>query len=284
MWIDRLTASQADAVQALAARAQAADGVDPLNEEARLSLSPSDVATARHLLVPAGDRVVAYLHHDPRLSTAQLVVDPVERRRGLGSRLWRQAGLPPETGVWAFGDLEPARGFASAHGLCAERTLLMMARELTDLPTAAPSALRLRGFRPGDESAVLSVNAAAFAHHHEQGALDLTGLAARMAEPWFDPDGLILGFDDDGLAGFHWTKADEGVGEVYVVAVAPRAQGRGYGRSLLNAGLSHLAAKGLATVLLYVDGADEIAVTMYERAGFRTEHRDVFYVAEKQEQ
>lgn len=284
MWIDRLTDSQADAVLALAARAQAADGVDPLNEEARLSLSPSDTTTARHLLVPAGDRVVAYLHHDPRLSTAQLVVDPTERRRGLGSRLWQQAALPAATGLWSFGDLEPARGFASAHRLRAERTLLMMARELSDLPSVAPGALLLRGFRHGDEAAVLAVNAAAFAHHPEQGALDAAGLAARMAEPWFDPDGLILGFDDDGLAGFHWTKADQGIGEVYVVAVAPRAQGRGYGKALLSAGLSHLAGKGLTTVLLYVDKADEIAVTMYGRTGFRTEHRDVFYVAEKQEQ
>lgn len=284
MWINHLTDNQADAVRALAARALAADGVDPLNEEARLSLTTSETATARHLVVPAADRVVAYLHHDPRLATVQLVVDPTERRRGLGSRLWQQAALPTSTGIWSFGDLEPARGFATAHRLRAGRTLLMMARSLTDLPDASAAGLALRGFHPGDEADVLAVNAAAFAHHPEQGTLDQAGLAARMDEPWFDPDGLILGFDADGLAGFHWTKSEDGVGEVYVVAVAPRAQGRGYGKALLNAGLSHLAGKGLTTVFLYVDKADEIAVTMYGRTGFRTEHRDVFYVAEKQEQ
>jgi len=31
-------------------------------------------------------------------------------------------------------------------------------------------------------------------------------LQAREQEDWFDPDGFVLAFDADGLAGFCWTK------------------------------------------------------------------------------
>ena len=31
-------------------------------------------------------------------------------------------------------------------------------------------------------------------------------LRAREQEAWFDPEGFLLAFDDEGLAGFCWTK------------------------------------------------------------------------------
>jgi mycothiol synthase len=280
MWIGELTPAQAAQVAALAERAQQADGVDPLNEEARLSLRQ---AGAQHYLVGASDRLDGYLNYHPAFATAQLVVDPAHRRRGIASRLW--AELPGSVGSWAFGNLPAAQGFAADQGLVAERRLLMMSRSLhaVESTTANPD-LDIRSFTPTDAEAFLTVNAAAFAEHHEQGRLDEAALAARIAEDWFDPDGFLLGFDDHGLAGFHWTKADDGVGEVYVIGVAPRAQGRGYGKALLEAGISHLAAKGLPTVLLFVDAADQIAVRMYERAGFGLAREDVYYVAGTKEQ
>ena len=132
---------------------------------------------------------------------------------------------------------------------------------------------------------MLAVNAAAFAHHPEQGGLDLAGLQARMTQDWFDPDGLLLAFDDDGLAGFHWTKqVDADTGEVYVIGIAPRAQGRGYGKVLLEAGLAHLRAHGAGRVLLYVDSAEQVAVRMYSSAGFGIVNRDVLYAPGHQEQ
>lgn len=268
-----MTSAQVARVLALADRAAAADGVDPLNEEARLSLYRS---TARHLLVGQRGHLHGYLNHHPTFATAQLVIDPEHRRAGLGSRLWHQ--LPVPAGTWAFGDTPASRGFAAAMGMHASRRLKMYVRPLTEVPTPQlPDGLTLRTYTPADAAELLAVNAAAFAEHPEQGQLDATGLADRMAEGWFDPDGLLLGYDADGLTGFHWTKTVDGVGEVYVIAVAPRAQGRGYGKALLDAGMSHLAAKGLPTVSLFVDAADQIAVKMYERAGFGLAREDVYY-------
>lgn len=280
MLIQRLTPTQIDAVLALAERSRSFDGVDPLNEEARLSLAKSH---AGHLLTTRDGRLLGYLNHLPGLATAQLVVDPAHRRQGIGTSLWLQA--PQRSGVWSFGNLPAAQGFAAASALTEVRALMMMTRALNDpVFTQVPEGLMIRSFHSEDAAELLTLNAAAFAHHREQGALDAAGLADRMAQDWFDPEGLILGFDSEGLAGFHWTKAVDNLGEVYVMAVAPRTQGKGYGRALLQAGISHLAAKGLTRVVLYVDTAEEKAVRMYERAGFTEAHRDVFYATNQQEQ
>lgn len=266
------------AILALAGRAGDADGVPPLNEDAHLALTTD---CADHLLHERDDRLLGYVQWQPGPSTAQLVVDPLARRHGIGTALADELRQHAAERLWAFGDLPPAQAFAAARALGTDRELWMMERTPGPAPVAAPSlppALRIRSFQPGDEDALLAVNRAAFAHHPEQGALDGAGLARRMAEPWFDPGDLLLGFDGDGLAGFHWTKPlDATTGEVYVVGVSPRAQGRGYGRALLDAGLRHLAATGRARAVLYVDKAESVAVQMYEKVGFSLAHRDVLY-------
>ncbi len=277
MWKSSLSSDEARAVDALAARAAAADGTDPLNEAARLARADD---SARHLLHEVDGELVGYLHHSIEYATAQLVVDPAHRRRGIGTGLLATLAADTPTAVWAFGDTPAARGFAASAGLIPGRALFIMEKPLTK-PAAGPvpSGITLRGFTGDDAEQVLAVNAAAFADHPEQGSLSLDDLQARMAESWFDPAGLILAFDGDRLVGFHWTKVhDEDTGEVYVLGVHPEAQGRGIGRALLDAGLDHLRERGRTRVILYVDSADRVAVQLYESTGFQVAHRDVLYV------
>ena len=280
-------------MRALTARAAAADGIDPLNEEAGFALGDD---SAQHVLLTGVPGTVAgYLQWQPPYGTAQLVVDPDHRRRGLGTSLLAALDDRPGrgsgargngvNGIWAFGDLPPARAFVATHQLYPSRGLMIMDRSLAGVAApGVPDGLSLRGYTDADAAQFLAVNAAAFASHPEQGALDAAGLAARMAEPWFDPEGLILGFDDDGLAGFHWTKQVGTTGEVYVMGVAPRAQGKGYGKVLLRAGLAHLRNTGSVRVLLFVDSTEVVAVRMYESAGFGVARRDVLYAPADQEQ
>ena len=146
----------------------------------------------------------------------------------------------------------------------------------------------MRPFEVGrDEPVWLAVNAAAFAHHPEQGGWSLADLQAREAEPWFDPAGflLIVPRKDPGtVAAFHWTKVhpagEKGparVGEVYVVGVDPAYQGRGLGRPLTVLGLHHLRREGLADVILYVDGDNPAALRVYRGLGFTTRGLDRMY-------
>ena len=271
-WLD--AAARAD-VRALADAAETADGHAPLNEEARLQLGRPG---ATHVLAREGGVLVGYAQWQPDAATGQLVVHPAHRRRGTGTTLL--AALPRRL-VWAFGDLLPARAFAAASGLGVVRELLVLARPLpADLGGAPAAGVTVTGYTDAARDEFLRVNGLAFAGHPEQGAFDAHDLAARQAEAWWDPEGLLLAWDAEGLAGFHWTKVHGGGrGEVYVIGVHRRMAGRGLGAALLQAGLDRLARQGCTEVILYVDGANARARDLYVRSGFSVTLRDVLYGA-----
>ena len=125
------------------------------------------------------------------------------------------------------------------------------------------------------------MNAAAFAHHPEQGRLTVEEFDQLAAQDWFDPGGLFVAHAADGeVAGFHWTKRHGGgLGEVYVIAVAPGHEGKGLGRALLDRGLDHLAAVGDTRVQLYVEASEQRVVRLYRNAGFEIAQTDTAYRA-----
>ncbi|WP_460935160.1 mycothiol synthase [Phycicoccus ginsengisoli] len=234
---------------------------------------------------------------NPDGPSGELVVDPGHRRTGIGRALLEAVlAAAPTSRVWAHGNQPAARALASSAGLDAARELHKMSRALgpedaTSPATALPTGYTARAFEPGrDEEAWLATNAAAFAHHPEQGRLTLADLRERMDQPWFDPAGFILvGTADapDEVAAFHWTKVDPEqhstlmpggtAGEVYVVGVHPDHQGRGLGKPVTALGLAHLARQGLPEVVLYVDGDNTAALRTYTGLGFRSIMVDVMY-------
>ena len=253
------------------------DGTAPLNEEAHLLLGREG---ALHWLLRDGDALVGYAQWQPGNHTGQLCVHPEHRRRGHGTALYGAiTQVSDEVAVWAFGDLPAASAWASTLGLYPVRGLHLMERPLTDATDPAPrDGVTLRGFTDADAEAFLALNADAFAGHPEQGHFSADDLAHRRAEPWWDPDGLLVAEDADGLVGFHWTKRHHGdVGEVYVLGVHPRAAGQGLGTLLLDAGLAHLSRRGAQRVILYVDAGNAPAVGLYERSGFTVAHTDTLY-------
>ncbi|MEU9605147.1 mycothiol synthase [Streptomyces sp. NPDC048057] len=290
--LDALAPDQADAVLAVLAEAAAADGTQAVSEQGRLQLRGGAREGVRHFLLTVGGELVGYAQledTDPvEAPAAELVVHPGHRGRGhgraLGSALLAASGK--RLRVWAHGGKSAARHLAQVLGLTLFRELRQMRRPLAplDIPEPVfPPGVTVRTFVPGeDDAAWLAVNAAAFAHHPEQGALTQRDLDDRMAEPWFDPKGFFLAEREGVVVGFHWTKvhATEQLGEVYVVGVRPDAQGGGLGKALTAIGLRHLAAQGLPTGMLYVDADNTAAVTVYERLGFKTHEVDLMYRTE----
>ncbi|MEU7640573.1 MULTISPECIES: mycothiol synthase [unclassified Streptomyces] len=294
--VDELAPEAAAAVLELIERAARTDGQPAVSEQGRLQLRGGRRDGVRHVLVFApgedGEELVGYGQledTDPvEAPAAELVVHPGYRGRGhgraLGGELLVQSGR--RLRVWAHGGHPAARHLAQTLGLTMFRELRQMRRALADLDLPEPvlaEGVTVRTFQPDtDDAAWLEVNAAAFAHHPEQGSLTQRDLDDRKREPWFDPKGFFLAEQDDRLVGFHWTKvhAEEGLGEVYVLGVRPGAQGGGLGKALTAIGLRHLAAQGLATAMLYVDADNVAAVTVYERLGFVTHETDLMYRSE----
>ncbi|WP_433190926.1 mycothiol synthase [Actinoallomurus sp. CA-150999] len=271
-----LTDDEVRAALAVVEAAAEADGVRPLGESSLLRLRDGGGA----VLARDGEELagVGVLDGD----AAEFVVHPAFRRRGhgraLATALLERAG---SLRVWAHGELPSAVALAGSLGFVRFRALWTMRRPLdTPLPEVTwPDGVRLRTFDVGaDEDAWVRVNALAFADHPEQGAWTRADLERREREPWFSPEGFFLAERDGELIGFHWTKVHEGgVGEVYVVGVDPAAQGLGLGRALTLAGLHHLKALGLPTVMLYADESNTPATSLYERLGFEHFATDAMY-------
>lgn len=277
-----LSAEQLASVRRSADTATRTDEVAPLSEAFLLALPRK----GEHLLATDEGKVLGYAQVAAD-GSAEAFVAPSARAKGVGTALLDALlARHPDARPWAHGDLPAARALATGLGLEVVRELLVLSRPVAegdeDDPDL-PAGVTHRGFEPGrDDEALLAVNAAAFAEHPEQGDLDAAGLAERMAQPWFDPEGLILLQDDDPdrLAGFHWTKIDPpdgDVGEVYVVGIHPDLHGRGLGGPLTHLGLAHLARRGAREVELYVEGDNEPALATYRRAGFERKAVHVMY-------
>lgn len=267
----------------LAARVSAFDHVEPLNEASLLALRDR-VEPRVDIRFETPDGQVMALAFAAGDAPVEVMVDPRFRRGGFGTRMVSAAMSEGESSFWAHGDLPGVAQIAKKTGLVAERTLLILRKVFDGVVEAeiVPAGVTLRAFRPGDEDSIVAVNARAFAHHPEQGAMDRADLDRRMSSDWFDPSGLFIAERSGDVVGFHWTKIFElpemrPVGEVYVVGIDPDAQGCGLGKALTARGLRHLQDAGVAEVILYVEGDNLPALAVYRKLGFKDFKKDVLY-------
>ena len=253
------------------------------------------------VLAYEADRLVGYAHtrwnavgSTPRMAF-EVVVHPEHYDRDVARQLVYEArGVLARAGgglmyLWVHRVEDAEKTLARRMGLSIQRQLGFMSKSLTRRPTttAPPADVVLRPYRPDvDDDEFLRVNNTAFAGHPENGGWDHAELAERRKRDWFDPDGLIMAWRSGRCIGFHWTKwhghdseevAHEPVGEVYVLAVHPEAQGLGLGRILLSEGLAYLYDAGCRQAVLYVDTASTSAVRLYESDGFTMAYREVCY-------
>ena len=257
-------------VQALADAIESSDGEPPLSDQAVTQLGSRDVV---HAVASDGDRLVGYAQLDG--TTLELAGDAAAVAALLDAIEARGAA---DLQVWSHGRHSPVGAVLQSRGYTQMRVLHQLRRRLAEpFPqVAVADGITIRAFVPGqDEQAWLRVNAAAFTAHAEQGRWRPADLAAREAEPWFDPAGFFLAERGTELLGFHWTKIHaDGTGEVYVLGVDPSAQGLRLGPALLVHGLSYLASRGCDEVLLYVDDDNTAAMKLYERLQFRSHDAD----------
>lgn len=276
-------------IQQLTGAATDTDGLPPFNEDTLLNLDKRRAVLARDA---SGSLLGAALQHtgaDGAIE-AEFAVHPDARRRGIGAALADQlaetlaASEAPQLRVWAHGSLPGSRELAASLSADAARELYVLALPLgAPLPQPElPAGMQIRAFDAArDARAWVDLNATIFASHPEQGQLQLADLEARMRQPWFDAGDFLVLTADDELAGYCWCKIDGDEYEIYVVGVTPALASQGLGRALMNAGLNRLLERGAERAILYVDGSNTPAMTLYRRLGFTTHRLDVQYCLDR---
>lgn len=337
---DLVTETRRAAGQILQA-AEAADGFAPLSEQFVAGLSDQRVGQ-QQVLAFLDDELVGLAGLDgwqPGSAgdadgdargdvsgdvNAEMVIAPSHRGQGFGTCLYRHLCELVGTSlqVWAHGQLPAAEAIAHKQQLAIVRHLLVMSVTGEALQKSAEPGATPAGFVAANypesverfgtehvENSWVEANNQAFSWHPEQGGWDRDRLHRSMEAEWFDPQDVILLWDNDAavgvdkhsaLAGFHWTKwhgaagggAKDGaaenspetndevyVGEVYVIALASAYQGRGLSGHLLRLGIKQMANKGATNVILYVEKDNESAVRVYEKSGFDIAENHVVYAS-----
>jgi mycothiol synthase len=262
---------------ALLARCAAADGFGALSEFKALRLPVANGVRAMVGEAMGETVAVAIAAWHPEdigesdgYWAAEIALDPAMRSvaayAGLLAAMEADLGRAPA--LWTFAADQVAA--ARESGMRQARTLVEMRRPLPASPGEIPAELSLRGFVPGlDEKAWLALNHEVFAHHPEAGSIAGADLALRMAQPWFDPNGLLLLVEDDDAIGYCWTKMHPGrLGETYMVGIRAAYRGTGLARQLTLAGLDYLARQGATNGMLYAEASNATATGLYESMGF----------------
>jgi mycothiol synthase len=295
---DHLDPKLQSEVLELIANASDVDGIPPVAEHVLLHLRHGGDKSDSHFIAFHEDQVAGYAHLDltdqVEGPSAELVIAPKFRNKGIASELLKALTKIPRLRLWSHGDLPGAKNLALANGFTRVRTVIQMRRSLTDsIPEIDPKIV-IRSFLPGiDNSAWLELNNRSFTSHPEQSNWSERDLEIRTKESWFDPTGFLIAEIDKKLAGFCWTKVHGGhthkhsneeaehdhdpIGEIYIMGVDPTQQGKGIGRAVTIAGLKYLRYQGIFSAMLYVDEQNSPAIKLYQSLGFKDWGRDDLY-------
>ena len=249
------------------------DGYEPLTEDAQVAMGEDPAAAG--LVATEGEDVVGYAHLRRRDDHTVLETAIHPACRPVLAHLLLQAAAheagPGRLQLWVSEDETLAA--AEELGFAEGRRLLHLGRPLPPgEPARLPDVVEVTRFRPDrDVEAFLEVNNTAFAGHPDNGGWSADTLRSRMLRRWFDPDGLFILREADRPLGLCWTKLHpRAVGEIYAIAVHPRAQRRSLGTGLTLVGLWDLHDRGGAdSAILYTDSDNLPARRLYERLGFR---------------
>lgn len=285
--VSTIVGSRCDAIDILIQDVISHDGVPPVGEHKYLKLHNGTDAV-RAVLAWEGERLIGYAQVllSEALATAEVVVAPAFRRRGIGRLLLQTVeALAHEAGVrdlklWAYGALPASETIAHSRGIAPSRSLLQLERPLDQLPsTAMPAGYAIRTFEPSRDSAAwLTLHNAVFADHPENGTWSADDLDMRLRQPWFDAGDFLIAERDGRMVGFNWLKRvpeappDRPEGEIYIIGVGDSERGRGLGKALALLGLHHLRAEGMLTCTLFVEADNAPALKLYRSLGFSTRH------------
>jgi mycothiol synthase len=257
---------------------------DPVREhvEQEWGRPDRDLDASTRLVYASDGSLVAsaeVLADNPELSVETFArVHPDNRGRGLGSALlgWseaRAAELAPPGSATKLRNVvlatdERAQGLLARHGYRPVRTFWHMERALNGRVEYSPvqTGIEVRDYRADDAEALYLALEEAFADNWGSEPFPRDVFMQWMEQ--IDPALAGVALEGTEIAGAVISRTVEGTGWVDVVAVRRPWRGRGLARALLLRSFAELAGRGLRTVMLNVDAANETGATrLYERVG-----------------
>ena len=177
------------------------------------------------------------------------------------------------------GATAPGIGSALRHaGFRHVETLVTLTREIGREPTPLPDAIETG--TPDDSEICAEIGAIALttSRYNADARID-PAAASRLKAQWVRnafagrADAILCARDSNGRAqGFNLLlqRADEAV--IDLIAVAPAAQRRGFGRRLVMAGLAHYAGRA-RRMRVGTQAVNTASLALYRACGFAEEHR-----------
>lgn len=171
---------------------------------------------------------------------------------------------------------------AEDHGFRLMDLRVLFDRSLGDgVPAAAPE---IRAWQPGDIPTLRKIAHSSyrdsrfyFDEHIPDALCDV------LYETWIEKschgyaEQVLVAEHEGAAVGYISCHVRDGVGDIGLVGVSARAQGRGLGRALVMASLSWFASQGLERVTVVTQGRNIPAQRLYQRCGFMTRAVDLWY-------
>ena len=248
-------------------------------------------------IVETAGNIVGYMDVLPEVGIGRVLLDclihPDHRRRGLASKLLGHAiHRAKDLGVRVAHvnipeDNVTAKSVLSKLGFRFIRRFLELRLDVSKVrwQDSSQCVVKYRNLQPGEEGKLAQFQNYSFA--------DTWGYNPNTVEEivyWTNLSGssledVVLACEDDKIIGYCWTGITckreavpgEKRGRIFMLGVDPDYRGRGIGKQVLLAGLSHLKSKDLQVVELSVDSENKAARALYRSIGFEIKISTFWY-------
>jgi mycothiol synthase len=248
-----------------------------LERDARVALRDGTIVGYGDLGDRSGDGKVLWLDVRAEAEALPSLLDFLEARAA------ECAALGAKAKVWAPEQNDEARGEIESRGFRFDHYSRRMRIALDDVPEPQwPEGISVRTYdRATDEKPVYEAHQEAFSEERdfERDPYD-EWVHWSYREP-FDPELWFVATDGDEIAGIALCRTERGgdfsVGWVNILGVRKPWRRRGLGTALLHHAFRELRTRGKTHAGLGVDGNNEQALALYERAGMEPERSFVWY-------
>jgi len=249
-------------------------------------------------LVEVSGSIVGYLDITPEVKIERVIlnclVHPGHRRNGIATKLVAHAmQRAKELGARVAHintpqDNEIAIKSLGRLGFVLVRRFPQYRLDISDVPefTTKQASFQYRPIQQGEEEKLTQIQNSSFIGSWGYSPNTVRQIAYQTSLSDFSPESVILACDGDKVIGYCWTKTSRNLdtgktkGQIYMLGVDPEYRGRGAGKGILLAGLSHLKSRNVQIIELGVDSQNESAINLYESIGFMPHTSSLCYEKE----